>query len=109
MNNLLYYDWVSAERQRLQDKYLQMLSAEAVDQSQDKNYLLAIDLMNQAIQLDPLCENYYCLAMDCYAALQDRGGLIRCYQLLTQNLQDAFNMPPSAHSEQHYKRVLTSI
>jgi LuxR family maltose regulon positive regulatory protein len=106
MNNLLYYDWVDAERQRLEEKFLQILAAAAADEARTENYPAALELINRAIRRDVLRENFYCLAMDYYAAAHDRSGLIRCYQRLAQELQEAFGLPPSPHTEQHYRQLL---
>ncbi|HFQ94313.1 MAG TPA: hypothetical protein ENK32_09905, partial [Anaerolineae bacterium] len=109
MNNLLYYDWVDAERQRLEEKYLQLLAAAAADEAQSGNYGAALELINRAIQRDALRENFYCLAMEYYAAAHDRSGLLRCYQRLTQELQEAFGLPPSPHTEQRYRQLLSRV
>jgi DNA-binding SARP family transcriptional activator len=55
------------ERRRLEDKFLQLLVESAEDQAQNQNYLAALDLITQAIEEDPLRENFYCRAMSYYA------------------------------------------
>ncbi|HID51027.1 MAG TPA: hypothetical protein EYP41_03195, partial [Anaerolineae bacterium] len=64
---------------------------------------------HRAIQRDVLRENFYCLAMEYYAAAHDRSGLIRCYQRLAQALQEMFGLPPSPHTEQHYRQLLARV
>ena len=109
MQNLLYYDWVSAERRRLEDKFLQLLVEFAEDKAQNQNYLAAIALINQAIERDALRENFYCRAMDYYAAMNNRSGLIRCYQTLTEELLESLNLPPSARTQQQYQQHLAQL
>jgi len=109
MRNLLYYDWASVERRRFEDKFLQILVQSAEDKAQNKNYLAAIGLMTQAIERDPLRENLYCCAMDYYAAMNNRSGLIRCYQSLTEVLMQTLNLPPSPSTKQHYQQLLNRI
>jgi two-component SAPR family response regulator len=109
MSNLLYYDWANLERNRLLDKYVELLTLAANDQAQDKNYNAAIDLMLQAIEHDSLQEQFYCLTMDYYAASNNRSGLIRCYQTLTRELMNAFNLPPSPSSTQHYQKLIALL
>ncbi|MBE2225575.1 MAG: hypothetical protein IAF02_28825 [Anaerolineae bacterium] len=106
LQNLLYYDWVDGERQRLEDKFLQLLVDSAEYKAQNKNYLAAIDLITQAIKRDALRESFYCRAMDYYAAMNNRSGLIRCYQALTEELLESLNLPPSARTQQQYQQHL---
>ena len=109
MSNLLYYDWANNERQRLQNMFLLILKEQAKSYVQNNNFHEALDVILRAIQHDPLRENYYCLAMACYAGLKDRGALIRSYQTLTQELREAFDLPPSLETRQRYEQLLATI
>jgi two-component SAPR family response regulator len=109
MSNLLYYDWTGVERRRLEDKFVQLLSEAAADQAQGENYTAALDLINRAIEQDALRENFYCQAMNYYAAMNNRSGLIRCYQMLSQELLETLNLSPSPTTQQHYQHLLSLV
>jgi two-component SAPR family response regulator len=109
LSNLLYYDWLEGERRRLEEMFLQILTAAAADEAQAGNYPAALGLLDRAMRRDPLRENLYCQAMEYYTAVGDRSGLIRCYRRLAQELAEAFDLPPSPHTQQQYRQLIANL
>lgn len=106
LSNLLYYDWAAVERQRLEELYLKNICGLAEAYGAQCEWQKGIAVLDTAVTIDPLEEAYYRLQMTCYAQLKDRTGLMRCFETLQQNLQDALNLPPSQSSVDYYNSLL---
>jgi two-component SAPR family response regulator len=109
LENLLYYDWATAERRRLGDLYLQALQMAAAQQRSCGDYRAAIQLIDQALQVDELNEQSYQQAMRYCAVAGDKAGLIRRYQQLEQALQDELNVAPSVKTQSLYRDLLDQV
>jgi LuxR family maltose regulon positive regulatory protein len=109
LENLLYYDWVAAERRRLKGLHLRALQLAAAQQRSCGDYRAAIQLIDRALQVDGLNEQSYQEAMRYCAVAGDKAGLIRRYQQLEQALHDELNVAPSVKTQALYRDLLEQV
>ena len=96
----MYYEWVFAERRRLDQSYLGVLQELASYYLMNQSPQEAAAYMEKAIPLDKLNEDLYCLAMRAYGEINDRTNLSRIYadlKLILRNELDASPMPETTH------------
>ncbi len=106
LSNLLYYDWATVERQRLEHLYLHNICELAQAYATESAWQKGIQLLDTAVAIDPLEETYVRLQMSYYAQLHDRNGLIRCFEHLQQTLQAALNFTPATSTIELYNALL---
>lgn len=102
----LYYDWLLPERRRLSEAALSALRALAALRAKAGDYDSALTLAQRALSIDPLLEETHCDLMRYCAALGNRSGVVRQYQLLAQRLGDELGLQPSAKTHKLYSRLL---
>ena len=96
----MYYEWVFAERRRLDQSYLGALQELASYYLMNQSPQEAAAYIEKAIPLDKLNEDLYCLAMRAYGEINDRTNLSRIYadlKLILRNELDASPMPETTH------------
>jgi LuxR family maltose regulon positive regulatory protein len=109
LDNLLYYDWATAERRRLLDLYLRALRAAAAHRSSCGDHREALRLIELALQEDALNEQSYREAMRYSACAGDKAGLVRRYRQLEQTLRDELNVMPSSNTQTLYGKLMDQV
>ncbi len=104
----LYYDWLFPEQRRLREAYLQALRHLAGLRMNDGRYEAALNLLNQALALDPLQEQVHLDAMRCYAALGNRAGVARQYRQLEEILQQELGIGPEPAVRVVYEEMMAA-
>ncbi len=102
----LYYEWVFPERRRLIEAYINALQSCAEYLLSSGGYPQALEYLQIALNIDPLMEDFHCLAMRCYAAMGDRAGLMRQYQQLQQILRDELSLQPMPMTQRLFEMLM---
>lgn len=105
----LYYDWASPERHHLEQAYLTALRRLAEIQSQNHHYEEALALARKALDIDPLLEELHCGVMRYLAAMGDRSGVARQYQLLCDVLHDELDAAPLLATKTLYDTLIGGV
>lgn len=94
----LFEDWLRAERDALEITYLQSLRRLIVAERARGNAAAALDWSRRAIRSQPLNEDFYALAMEAAADLDDRAGALGIYRELKTVLHYEFGIGPGAEA-----------
>jgi LuxR family transcriptional regulator, maltose regulon positive regulatory protein len=105
----LYYDWLFSERRRLSADYLGALRALANYHYSRQRFTQALELLQRALRVDNLIEDLHCQAMQVFAGMGDRAGLVRQYQELREILEVELGIEPLDSTERLYRRLLQSM
>jgi DNA-binding SARP family transcriptional activator len=101
-----YDDWVLAERQQLQQLYLQALDNLVERLEGERDYTTAIRYAQRYLQHAPLQEETYRRLMRLYALNDDRAGVVRTYHACATALQRELQVEPSQPTQEIYNRLL---
>jgi DNA-binding SARP family transcriptional activator/tetratricopeptide (TPR) repeat protein len=99
-------EWILPERQRLQQRMMDILIRLIGLLETERAYRTAIDYTQRLLQCDPFDETTYCMLMRLHAANGDRAGVLRIYQRCVDLLQTELNTTPAATTQQLYQRLL---
>jgi DNA-binding SARP family transcriptional activator len=101
------YAWADTERRRLHAVQAETLDhvANARLNSRDANGALAA--AEQLIELDPLNERAWRLAMQAEAGLGHRQAILDRYRQLTEKLDDRLGLRPAAETRDTYRHLLS--
>lgn len=102
----MYADWIQHDRERLRLDHINALVALAGLYQKNARPEAAISLCQRAIEIDPGWEPAYQVQMSAYAKLNDRASISRVYKACCDALLKQFNLPPSAETEELYRRLL---
>jgi len=105
----LYYEWVFPERRRLTQAYLGALQELIAHFASGPDPESALRYFEKAVSIDNLNETLYCHAMQAYAVMSDRVGLIRLFQELKQTLSIELDIEPSPSTTSLYQTLLKKI
>lgn len=103
----LYEDWPSVQREHLRNLYLNIadrLSEYYVRQGQ---YTAAIALCQKILAKDNCYEDAYRRLMQCYLAQGQRPLAVRQYQTCLQVLEEELDLTPSEETVALYQRIAT--
>jgi DNA-binding SARP family transcriptional activator len=100
------YPWADSERRRLQAIRAELLEQLASERLEHKDAHGALAAAERLIQLDPLNERGWCLAMQAEGALGNRQAILDRYERLTSELDSRLGLTPSAGAKQTYRRLL---
>lgn len=103
---LLDYEWVTQERDRLQQRYLQALAELTTVLEQQQQYAPAIRYGQRLLRCDPLRESTYQALIRLYGESGDRATAIQLYHRCRQILQEELGIDPSAETQQLYQTLL---
>jgi len=99
-------EWALVARQRLLRLHLDALTDAANLALVELNRAeQALQLCQQALEVDPSMEEIHRLAMRCFAAEGDRAGLIRQYNTCCQALQEEFAALPSPQTTRLFEEL----
>jgi DNA-binding SARP family transcriptional activator len=96
-------EWALVARQRLQRLVLDALIDAANLGLELNRPEQALQLCQQALNMDPGTEEIHRLAMRCYAAEGDRVGLVRQYKTCIQILQEEYAVDPSPQTSRLFE------
>jgi DNA-binding SARP family transcriptional activator len=95
LEECLYEDWISVERERLRSAYTHMAGRLAVGYVDRREYSAAILLCQKALTLDRCDEDAHRLLMHCYEAQGQRHLALRQFRACADALQADFDLAPS--------------
>jgi LuxR family maltose regulon positive regulatory protein len=101
-----YGDWCQQKRRYFEEIYLNMLKKLAHGQHNIGNSEKALKFCDLFINKDPYHEDIYCLAMRCYAALNDPSGLQNCFSNLENVLRKNLNTTPHSGTIKLFKKLI---
>lgn len=101
-----YDDWLLPERERLRQKFLEVLERLTFLLEQDHDYPAAINGAQRLLRQDPLHEATYRQLMRLYALSGDRASALRVYQTYVTVLERELGVAPSPATRAAYEEVL---
>ncbi|MBX3015361.1 MAG: AAA family ATPase [Caldilineaceae bacterium] len=101
-----YEDWVLAEREAWQARYLTALELASTFAEQQRDYRSAIDYSRRLLQVDPLREESYARLMQLYALQGDRATALRVYHNCATSLVRELGVEPGPVTQGIYERLL---
>ncbi len=97
--------WVVLERQRLYQIYIDALLELTGLYLEKQQYETALKYCQSALSQDHCLEAAHRLALRIHAAMGNRAGVERQYDICRRALQDEFNLQPSPQTETLYKTL----
>ncbi|EEG78005.1 BTAD domain-containing putative transcriptional regulator [Dethiobacter alkaliphilus] len=99
------YDWVAAERERLNQLYLQVLDRLAHYYAAEGQYSRAASCLRAILRANPLLEEAHALLMQVYAGMGDRMAVLQQYETLTEVLEEELGVDPSPKTRELYYKL----
>jgi len=93
-----YSEWCQQRRRYFEGLYLYVLRNLAQGHYELGNYEKALRFCKLFIDKDPYYEEAHCVAMRCYAALNDLGGLQDCFSRLKEVLAQGLKTAPRSET-----------
>jgi DNA-binding SARP family transcriptional activator len=107
LSDWLYEDWASAERERLEARYMEAATRLA-DVLVGRNELSeAIRLSESVLARDPGWEEAYCVLMRAYALQGQRRMALATYERCVRNLRECLDVEPLPSTVRIYEEVKT--
>jgi DNA-binding SARP family transcriptional activator len=100
------YSWADGERRRLQAIQLELLERIARKRLEDRDGSGALAAAERLVELDPLNERGWCLAMEAEALLGNRQAVLDRYEQLARMLDERLGLRPSGDAKSLYRRLL---
>jgi len=89
-----YDDWVTTDRNRLIELFLNGAETLGRLYLESKEYRSALDLSLRMLQIDPCCEPAAWIAMTTYIQLQDAPRALRVFREIERHLSEELGLPP---------------
>ncbi|MCL4516490.1 MAG: transcriptional regulator [Firmicutes bacterium] len=105
LQDCLYEDWSSTERERLLSLYFRTASKLAQLLADDGNYEECIPLCERILSRDNCWEEAYRLLMHCYHQQGRRHLALRAYERCAQRLEDEMGVAPTARTTELYRQI----
>jgi ATP/maltotriose-dependent transcriptional regulator MalT/two-component SAPR family response regulator len=105
--NDIYYDWVIADRERLNQMYLLALDTLAELYQKEAKLDEALAICQQAIAYQPFHESTYRNSMQIHYRLGNRAALINTYEACKTALRKHLSLPPSKETEELYRKLIS--
>jgi DNA-binding SARP family transcriptional activator len=102
----LYADWTFAERERLRERFLTMLTELAECYALQGRYRRAITRCREALAADPCRESIYLRLMLYHYYAGERDQALRAYQRCRQTLSDELDVEPLPQTSALYEQIL---
>ncbi len=99
-------NWVIVRREQLNRRFVDSLLKLASLEMETRQYESALNCVQRLLTLDPCLEEAHRLAMLIHAAMGNRAGVIRQYELCRQALQQEFNTAPSVQTQNLYHTLI---
>ncbi len=98
-------EWTGAERERLRERYIFVLTKLGAYFISDKQYDIAINIFNKTLEHDPCIEQAHFALMQCYQAKGMRKMAIQQFQKCQQTLKQELNIKPSQTVRDLYNEI----
>jgi DNA-binding SARP family transcriptional activator len=102
----LDYPWAAPERRRLKAIQAETVGQVAQARLEQGNGSGALETAERLIDLDPLNEHGWCLAMQAEALLGQRQAIIDRYEQLARELDERLGLRPASQTRDTYRRML---
>jgi ATP/maltotriose-dependent transcriptional regulator MalT/two-component SAPR family response regulator len=103
----IYFDWVIADRERLDQLYLAALLSLAELYQKQAQLNEALAMCQRAIEYKPVHESAYRLSMQIHHRMGDRAAVIRTYEACKAALRKHLSLPPSPETDALYKKLIS--
>lgn len=104
----LYDEWISPERERYRELYLNALLQLAASHRAAGDYVRAIDLSQKVLATDPANERAHRQLMFCYHARGDRAAALKQYGMCVSALLADLGVAPSSETTTLYEEIKRS-
>jgi DNA-binding SARP family transcriptional activator len=108
LEECLYEDWCSEERERLLTLYLRTADRLAYALVERQEWEEAIEVCRSLLARDDCWERAYRLMMVAYSRLGNRSQALRVYQRCVERLQEELEVEPSVATVHLYESILQS-
>ncbi len=108
LQDALYEDWASEERERLMDLYLTTASHVAELLVEQGAYEEAIQLCHQILAKDSCWEEAYYLLMLCHSQQGNRSLALRTYERCVKHLHTELGVTPSSQTAALFRQISQS-
>ena len=105
--NDTYFDWVVADREKLDQMYLAALLALAELYKSQAQLEDALTMCQRAMEYQPFYEAAYQLAMQVHHRMRNRTAILQTYEACKSALRKHLNMPPSPETEALYRKLIS--
>lgn len=105
LEEYIYEDWCSEERERLRGLYLRGADRLARGLLEERHWEEAIKVCQSIISRDNCWENAYRLMMVAHARMGNRAQALRVYQNLVEHLRNELDAEPASESEALYHLI----
>ncbi|MBI4780832.1 MAG: AAA family ATPase [Oscillatoriophycideae cyanobacterium NC_groundwater_1537_Pr4_S-0.65um_50_18] len=99
-------EWIISERDRLQQKHVQVLEQLIALLEAQQGYRSALGYAQQLLQVDPLNESTYCLLMRLHGLSGDRANALQVYHRCMTILREELGVNPSSTTRKLYEQLL---
>jgi len=103
----IYFDWVIADRERLDQMYLTALTALAGLYLKQAALEEALAMCQRAVDYKPAHEPAYCLIMQVHHRNGDRAAVIQTYETCKAALRKHLSLSPSPETDALYKKLIS--
>lgn len=100
-----YEDWLTTERQRLQNAYLSVLDKLSAYYYDNKEYAACVNLCHKMIAIEPYREDAYRRLMSAYARQGHHYLAMRQYHQCVETLKEELDVAPDPTTTQLYERI----
>ena len=105
--NDIYFDWVVADRERLDQMYLAALLALAELYQKQAQLNEALAMCRRVVEYKPFHEAAYSLEMQIHQRMGNRAAVISTYEACKTALRKHLSLPPSPETEALYRKMLS--
>lgn len=102
----LYDDWATWRREGLKETYLSLFLTLAKRHEARGELKEAMDVLGQAVQVDPLCEEAHTELMRLYASTGQRGRALKQFQQLRAVLAAELDVEPDEDNLKTYQAIV---
>jgi predicted ATPase/DNA-binding SARP family transcriptional activator len=102
-----YETWTLTIRRTVNEQYINLLLEIARMYEEQQDYVRAVELLKDIIELDPVCEQAYARLMFLYVRLNHREQALQSYQQLVENLRSELDVAPGQHIVRLYQDIAT--
>jgi DNA-binding SARP family transcriptional activator len=100
-----YEDWPIAQRQRLQDDYLNLLNRLSHHCFHQEDYVTCTTLGAKMIAVDACCEEAHRMLMRCHSRQAQPYLALRQYHLCVETLKEDLDVAPAPATTELYERI----